>query len=77
MRKPLAITTLGSLLIWNAAAQNLVVNGGFENPTTDYYASLAPGSIALTGWTIDATPPPAWTSGCGGGSVHGGVAPII
>ena len=57
MRKTLAITALGSLLIWNAAAQNLVVNGGFENPTTAYFTSFAPGSIALTGWTIDATPP--------------------
>ena len=56
MRKTLAITALGGLLIWNAAAQNLVVNGGFESPITDYYTSFAPGSIALTGWTIDATP---------------------
>ncbi len=57
MRKPLAIAALGGLLIWNAAAQNLIINGGFESPTTAYYTSLSPGSIALTGWTIDATPP--------------------
>lgn len=36
---------------------NIVVNGNFEDPVTNNYASYAPGSTALTAWQIASTPP--------------------
>src|SRR5437660_7147371 len=53
MRKTLAITALGSLLVWNAAAQNLVTNGGFEDPNLGSgWAPYTAGATTLTGWTV-------------------------
>ena len=51
--KTLAITALGSMLIWNAAAQNLILNGDFEDPNIGTTStSYGPGVTTLTGWTI-------------------------
>jgi hypothetical protein len=41
----------------NASTNNLVVNGGFEDPVMPDWAAYPPGSTNLSGWTIDATPP--------------------
>lgn len=47
------VLALASLTCWNAMAQNLVSNPGFESGTPDGYG---PGSTALPGWTVDTTP---------------------
>ncbi len=53
MMKTLAITALGGLLLWNAAGQNLVSNGGFEDPNLGSgWAPYSAGATTLTGWTI-------------------------
>ncbi|MBI4325721.1 MAG: Ig-like domain-containing protein [Chloroflexi bacterium] len=57
MIKTLVVTALGGVLLWNAAAQNLVVNGDFESPVLPSWVAYSPGSTDLTGWTIDDTPP--------------------
>ena len=36
--------------------ENLIVNGGFENPATSSFLGIRPGSNALTGWEILAQP---------------------
>ena len=45
---------------------NLVVNGGFENPTISYYTSFPAGSANLPGWTVDSTPPDGLQLGTAG-----------
>ena len=53
-----AIGSLLATMTWSAAAQNLVVNGGFELPVVVNAASYAPGdNTNIPGWTVDATPP--------------------
>ena len=51
------ITTLAavltSLVAWSATAQNLVTNGGFEDPDLGSdWAPYAAGDTSLTGWTV-------------------------
>src|SRR6266481_5377260 len=53
--KTLATAALAGLMVWSAAAQNLVTNGAFETPTGNN--SFGPGSTGLTGWTVDTSPP--------------------
>ena len=43
-------------MVLSATAQNLVLNGGFEDPDIADWAGYAPGDTGLTSWTIDATP---------------------
>jgi hypothetical protein len=52
MIKSLVIITISGLAIWNVAAQNLVINGGFEDPVVASFATYPAGNTSLTGWTI-------------------------
>ncbi len=55
LNKTLATAALAGLMVWSAAAQNLVTNGAFETPTGNN--SFGPGSAGLTGWSVDTSPP--------------------
>ena len=55
LRLSLVITLLGAALA--ASAQNLIVNGGFENPVVGNgnLGIYSGGSTAITGWTVTGT----------------------
>jgi len=46
------MVAIASLLVWNAQAQNLIVNGDFEDPVQANFSAYSPGDTNLTGWTI-------------------------